>query len=743
MRGWGGLLRDRNADAGGSPFIADKENTVENRAGRESFHWDPDKDGDGLVGEQRSTASLSPSSRKHDAELLRTISLGRGEWQYIPPAVRRTVRHLAQRVGRLEEDVGVSDTAIGLALLPTRDRLRACEKRLEDVEQRVAESEVRSRMALQSQNSQERVEALQEALTNLARKSAASMRGVHTRLKTLEASREPGNAAPVDADQWRQWEARLQAVERQRLASGDIAAEHAAQPASTSSLLRIDQTVASLQSEVSRLTREQHDWQTHSMLALEDRMLPWVREQVSRELGTQREPTATSMTMAELSGALQGLRQELLQALERKADREQVEARLANRPSKANVMQVLQRLRDSLRQEIKEATAATKPTAPAEGEDDRHTQQQLQSMRETVEQQNARLAQRLEEVQQRLTQVEDRVGSGMSDMSSFLLPLQGSPTHPPPQATDVERLAQMDALQARLAALERRLAESAAPSGLAAPPASTVEASWQHALRSAEARLQRELATKADLTLVEALYGEKADLVDVATDFLTLIREMRQQRRQHTVVNEREPDAGAPAAREAPAETAAAADPATHTPEPPSPHTPTRGREEAASLLDASASAAAARYHRDAQFASSASKQCHDLERSLLLTETEALETEDPDTILRSIDDFLQRWRNALQDRTVARAVEDENSRGVGLALAEVRGYLNAESCAEDGLRNAARRLLHLVQAVRQPGDRRSGEDTPEREGGGGGADSTTDACITTTALYNRKTSRM
>eukprot|EP00166_Cyanidium_caldarium_P002498 ctg_2427.g553 len=310
----------------------------------------------------------------------------------------------------------------------------------------------------------------------------------------------------------------------------------------------------------------------------------------------------------------------------------------------------------------------------------------------------------------------------------------------------MERLAQMEALQARLAALERRLAESAAPPGLAAPPASTVEESWQHALRSAEARLQRELATKADLTLVEALYGEKADLVDVATDFLTLIREMRQQRRRHTVVNGREPDEGAAAAQEATAETAAAAaaaDPAIHTPEPPSPHTPTRGREEAASLLDASASAAAARYHRDAQFACSASKQCHDLERSLLLTETEALETEDPDTILRSIDDFLQRWRNALQDRTVARAVEDENSRGVGLALAEVRGYLNAESCAEDGLRNAARRLLHLVQEVRQPGERRSGGDTPEREGSGSGADSTTDACITTAALYNRQTSRI
>eukprot|EP00166_Cyanidium_caldarium_P002497 ctg_2427.g552 len=63
MREWGGLLRERNADAGGSPFIADKENTVENRARRESFHLDPNKGDDGLVRHRAAAGHLAGTWR--------------------------------------------------------------------------------------------------------------------------------------------------------------------------------------------------------------------------------------------------------------------------------------------------------------------------------------------------------------------------------------------------------------------------------------------------------------------------------------------------------------------------------------------------------------------------------------------------------------------------------------------------------------------------------------------------------
>jgi hypothetical protein len=120
-----------------------------------------------------------------------------------------------------------------------------------------------------------------------------------------------------------------------------------------------------------------------------------------------------------------------------------------------------------------------------------------------------------------------------------------------------------------------------------------------------------------------------------------------------------------------------------------------------AHVLDTSTPSAATWYHRRASIANSASKQCEDLERSVLLADPdETLSEVEAAQVLHSIDQFLSEWRNALQERSWARSIEDENSRAIGLALAEVRGYLNAEMCAERGLREAAQRLFDLARTL-------------------------------------------
>ncbi|KAK4532153.1 hypothetical protein CCYA_CCYA11G3010 [Cyanidiococcus yangmingshanensis] len=795
----------------------------------------------------------APEGHSSDNAVVRALTLGRGEWKLIPSAVRQHLRHMFTRLSRLEGQVLPPNWEEVLACLPLQERVQACERRIRSLELHDAAQRERASSVAQEKTSEgiARSEAFHEALLSLARKTAASVRTLDTRLKSLEqaqarlerASKTPvsdhGNKQTSDeqAQMISTLQQRLAELERRMNAtpgqrSNEQAELNASERALLPSISRLDQTMASLQSQLSDLLQDRsrqeqcpdktipadRDWQA--------RIPALVRDELRAVgLGEPLESTVERYTTA----AVQALREEMRTWIADKIDREYLDARLGNRPSKASVMQAFQKLRDAMRSEMQALEERLR----------RHIEQgqqpvaTLERYRLDLEELEARCRERsdraehaLEELYHRFELLEKRVTASNHDLSSFLLSMRSptgrsasqaecpSPTLQPRPRLEASLLAQASDAPAETAR-DRQEREATPPATGSSPetkraashgPSPAVrfgpETGEQRdrggtSLASIEAlqveldKLQRQLEwltyRRMDADLETTLWSGEANPTLMTKDLHSLAQgTARQASRDDGFATAsgaqghraRDPSGdcsdtrrldseASNATRRAPSEANNPPDmqrafnrgvsdhgESSHPelgassavngdsknartepgigrkfgirevgvqPAPPSNMVDATGSQEVsfdrespphewnrapechspAYALNTSTPSAATWYHRRASIANSASKQCEDLERSVLLADPdEALREVEAAQVLDSIDRFLTEWRNALQERSWARSVEDENSRAIGLALAEVRGYLNAEMCAERGLRDAAQRLFTLAHTI-------------------------------------------
>jgi hypothetical protein len=777
-----------------------------------------------------------------DSALIRALSLGQGEWKRVPLAVRQHLRHVFSRVSRLENQVLPSNWEEVFTCLPLQERVRACEQRIRSLERKQAAQQRQPSGAgpetVTHQDSKTQFESLHEAVLNLACKTAASVRSLDTRLRHLEQARRSTSsganqehvaehneqsiaeiAQSLAALQQQVKELQENAGNLLRSGYNESTPSAAVEPSPLFAVTRLDKTIGSLQAQLSGLLQDQRrqenstekpsmasgiDWQT--------RIPEIVREQL-RAAGLV-EPLETTVERC-VARAVQALRDEMRQCLVDKVDRDALDARLVNRPSKASVLQAFQKLRDTMRSEmgaLEDRLLQRMRREPGIAAELEQCRVELKRIEAQCHERGERLERDLLDMHQRLEPLEARMSANNREYSSFLLslrtpPSQGdaregtapaveaavqAPAHeadadcqaaPSAQTESVVSEAgkhlvrptsacheqgeqpafsdEMDALCRELEALQRQLMQlthregitpvsNAATGHQVAAEVHTVTRSPSREHTSGHyANLETEKA--ADIRPAKAHEsdsqesdsgdprhdgcrqgapmpppGDAAQLPLADARSRTEAFERTGRHRAALSANalpntpyskrrvKRSPAAPASdAGRTTPPALTKTPQPKTrhatkHEPEgslsaPPLPSKLAFGEDAPAQALDTSTPSAATWYHRRASLANSASKQCEELERSVLLADPdETLNQAEAVHVLHSIDKFLSEWRTALQERTWARSIEDENSRAIGLALAEVRGYLNAEMCAERGLREAAQRLFALAHSIEE-----------------------------------------
>ncbi|KAF6002295.1 hypothetical protein F1559_004007 [Cyanidiococcus yangmingshanensis] len=362
----------------------------------------------------------APEGHSSDNAVVRALTLGRGEWKLIPSAVRQHLRHMFTRLSRLEGQVLPPNWEEVLACLPLQERVQACERRIRSLELHDAAQRERASSVAQEKTSEglARSEAFHEALLSLARKTAASVRTLDTRLKSLEQAQarlERASKTPVTAFQ--------RTSRAQCFGASPVAVDIA--------FGSDDGFVASRSSPTCyRTGRDRNSCPDKTIPADRDwqaRIPALVRDELRAVgLGEPLESTVERYTTA----AVQALREEMRTWIADKIDREYLDARLGNRPSKASVMQAFQKLRDAMRSEMQ----ALEERLRQHIEQGQQPVATLERYRLDLEELEARCRERsdraehaLEELYHRFEPLEKRVTASNHDLSSFLLSMR-SPT---------------------------------------------------------------------------------------------------------------------------------------------------------------------------------------------------------------------------------------------------------------------------------------------------------------------------